>query len=117
MEIKNKVAIVTGSTSGIGRGIAQKLSEAGTNVVINSMNSVDKGNQLASELPHAIYVQGNISVEEDCKKIIAQTIKKFGTIDILVNNAGTPARASSPDVLNIINAAFTETLTTNVVGI
>lgn len=115
-DINGKVAIVTGSTSGIGRCIAQRLSEAGAEVVINSMSSAVQGNQLASELANAIYVQGNIGIEDDCKRIIEQTISQFGKIDILVNNAGIPARSSSSDVLDISNANFAETLNVNVVG-
>lgn len=83
--LENKVAIITGSTSGIGEGIAKMLSYAGAHVVINSVSSVEKGNKLAQELDHSIYLQGDIGIEDDCKQIINETIKHFGRIDVLVN--------------------------------
>jgi ketoreductase RED2 len=113
--LKNKVAIITGSTSGIGEGIAEKLSEAGAYVVINSVHSVNKGKQLADQLPNAIYVQANIGVEDDCKRIVNKTVEHFGQIDILVNNAGQSARVSG-NVLDISNRYFSDTLNLNVVG-
>lgn len=61
-ELKNKVAIVTGSTSGIGEAIALSLSHHDVNVVINSQSSVDKGNALAKSCKNSIYCQGNIVV-------------------------------------------------------
>ena len=113
--LNNKVAIITGSTSGIGECIARMLSHCGSRVVLNSVHSVDKGNQLASELKHSIYIQGNIGIEEDCQRIVNQTIKHFGQIDILVNIAGQSARVLG-DVLDISNDLFSQTLDVNVVG-
>ncbi|MDF1795132.1 MAG: SDR family NAD(P)-dependent oxidoreductase [Coxiellaceae bacterium] len=113
--LKGKVAIVTGSTSGIGAGIARMLSNLGVNVVINSVSSVEKGEKIASELTGAIYVQGNIGIENDCKAIVTRTIEKFGRIDILVNNAGKVIGASKQP-LDISNHDFSETLNLNVVG-
>ena len=113
--LEKKVAIITGSTSGIGEGIAKLLSNAGAHVVINSVSSIEKGNKLAKELNNSIYIQGDIGVEDDCKRIINETIKNFGEIDILINNAGKSARRSG-DVLDISNGYFSETLNINVVG-
>ena len=87
-DLNKKVAVITGSTSGIGEGIARMLSQAGTSVIINSVRSVKKGQALAQELGNALYVQGNIGVEADCQRVIAETIQHFGRLDILVNNAG-----------------------------
>ena len=90
--IANKVAIITGSTSGIGEGVAKMLSLQGARVVLNSVSSIEKGNALAKELNDAIYIQGDIGKEGDCKRIISDTVGHFGQIDILVNNAGKSAR-------------------------
>ena len=114
--LENKVAIVTGSTSGIGEGIAQLLSNNGVKIVINSVQSIEKGKKLASELKNAIYIQGNIGVEEDCKRVVEETINHFGQLDILVNNAGQTMLPKSDDVCDISNADFSHILDTNVVG-
>jgi ketoreductase RED2 len=114
-DLNKKVAVVTGSTSGIGEGIARMLSQAGTYVVINSVSSIEKGRTLAQELGNAMYVQGNIGVEADCQRIIAETTKRYGRLDVLVNNAGQSARISG-DVLDMSNEYFSTVLNTNVVG-
>ncbi|MCP3680530.1 MAG: SDR family oxidoreductase [Gammaproteobacteria bacterium] len=113
--LESKVAIVTGSTNGIGEGIAKMLSSLGVHVSINSVSSIEKGNKLSKELNQSIYIQGDIGIENDCKRIVNETIKKFGRIDILVNNAGKSAFRTG-DILDISNDYFTETLNINVVG-
>ncbi len=113
--LEKKVAIVTGSTSGIGASIAQMLSDAGAQVVINSVSSSEKGKRFASKLNHALYVQGDLGQEDDCKRLIKETVKQFGRIDILVNNAGKAIGGSS-DVFDISNEDFSATLNLNVVG-
>lgn len=72
--LQNKVAIITGSTSGIGESIAGMLTYAGAHVVVNSVSSVEKGNKLTQELDHSIYIQGDIGIESDCKRIINVTV-------------------------------------------
>lgn len=111
----NKVAIVTGSTSGIGEAIARILSNSGVNVVINSVSSVEKGEELAESLSNSIYVQGNIAKESDCKNLIEKTIQNYGRLDILINNAGKSFR-SGDDPLDISNEAFSKALDVNVIG-
>jgi ketoreductase RED2 len=115
-DLKNKVAIVTGSTSGIGAAIAKNLSEQGARVVINSVSSVEKGKALEKELANSVYCQANIGVEEDCKRLVETTIKKFGQLDILINNAGMPGRLPTDDLNDISNEIFSNTLNMNVVG-
>jgi ketoreductase RED2 len=63
--LQNKVAIITGSTSGIGEAIARTSSREGTRIVINSVSSRDKGDTLAKEL-QGLYCQADIAIEEDC---------------------------------------------------
>lgn len=113
--INKKVAIITGSTSGIGQGIAKLLSSLGARVVLNSVNSIEKGAMLSKQLGDAIYVQGDIGIEDDCKRIISEAMDHFGQIDILVNNAGKSARYTG-DVMDISNEYFSTTLDVNVVG-
>ncbi|MDF1685106.1 MAG: SDR family NAD(P)-dependent oxidoreductase [Legionellaceae bacterium] len=114
-DIANKVAIITGSTSGIGKAIACMLSHYGVKVVLNSVSSVESGNKLKESLPDAIYIQGDIGQEEDCKSLVAKTIQHFGQLDILVNNAGKSLRTGD-NPFDISNKVFSETLDINVVG-
>ncbi|ENT83342.1 hypothetical protein H714_01592 [Brucella ovis IntaBari-2010-47-871] len=88
-----KTAIVTGSNSGIGLGIAHALAAAGHNVVINSFIDRDEDHALARMLAeehgaNVIYIAADMSKAEDCRNLIAKTVKVFGNSDILVNNAG-----------------------------
>lgn len=114
--LKDKVAIITGSTSGIGEAIARMLSHFGVNVVINSVTSIDKGIALAKELNNSIYCQANIGEEADCKNLVETTINKYGRLDFLINNAGMPGKLETNDLNQITNELFSKTLNANVVG-
>lgn len=89
--LKNKVAIITGGNSGIGFATAKLFCSHGAKVVIaarredENRKTLDALATLGGEI-HA--VQADVSDAEDCKKIVAETIKKYGRVDILVNNAG-----------------------------
>ena len=87
MDIKDKIAIVTGASSGIGLAVAKALSANGVKVVL-AARSVDKLNQISSEMHGAFVVPTDMRKPEDVKNLIDQTLKKFGRIDILINNAG-----------------------------
>jgi len=114
--LQNKVAIVTGSTSGIGEAIARLLSANGVQVVLNSAKSVEQGRALAAEMPGSMYCQANIAVEEDCKNLVDDTIKKYRRLDFLINNAGAVGRLPNDDICTITNELLLETLNVNVVG-
>jgi 3-hydroxybutyrate dehydrogenase len=91
MRLDRKVGIVTGAASGIGLAIAEAFAKEGANVAIADLN--EEGGKKAVEGIQklggdAIFVKTNISKREDCKRLIDETVKRFGRIDILVNNAG-----------------------------
>jgi len=87
-----KVAIVTGSSRGIGRAIAETLARDGATVVINYSKSADAAKQAVDEIVakggKAIAIQADISKVEDVRRLYAETQEKLGHIDIVVNNAG-----------------------------
>ncbi|PLX38553.1 MAG: 3-hydroxybutyrate dehydrogenase [Hyphomicrobiales bacterium] len=90
---KGKTAVITGSTSGIGLGIAEALAAAGCNVVLNSFTDSAEDHALAERLAaqHGVgahYVSADMSDAEACAGLIETAAGKFGAVDILVNNAG-----------------------------
>ena len=104
-ELQGKVALVTGSSRGIGAATARTLAGAGVVVVVNSATSVEAGETLAAELPGASYVQGDIADATQAEALVATAVERHGRLDILVNNAGTTAviphtdfAAATPDV-------------------
>jgi len=92
MKFKEKIALVTGSSRGIGRAIALEFAREGANVVVNSSKTETEGKKVVEEIKNigsdAIYIKCDISKEEQVKEMINKTLEKFGKIDILVNNAG-----------------------------
>ncbi|MFO7872240.1 MAG: SDR family oxidoreductase [Candidatus Undinarchaeales archaeon] len=90
MKLENKVAIITGSTTGIGRGIAELFVKEGAKVVVNSTKQ-EKCEKVASEIKgngEAVGISADVSKEGQVKNLIEKTVEKFGKLDIMVNNAG-----------------------------
>ena len=91
MELKGKTAIVTGSSKGIGEGIARVLAREGANVVVNSRKKADCDDivrEIVAMGGKAIAVAADVSKKSDVTAMAAAAIAQFGAIDILVNNAG-----------------------------
>lgn len=93
---KDKVIIVTGASSGIGLAAAKLFGRAGARVVM-AARSLEKMLSLASEVSSdpekVLCVRCDVSVEADCRRLVDETVARFGRIDILVNNAGISMRA------------------------
>jgi len=92
MRLKDKVAIVTGSSRGIGRAIALLFAEEGAKIVVNYNKSEEQAKNVVDEIikkgSEALAVKCDVSNEKEVEKMVDETVKKFGRIDILVNNAG-----------------------------
>ncbi|MBB6445481.1 acetoacetyl-CoA reductase [Bacillus benzoevorans] len=91
-ELKNKVAIVTGGSRGIGSSIALELAKEGVKVVINYNSNSSAADKMVAEIEEiggeAYAVQADVSKSEDAAKLVQAAVEKFGQLDILVNNAG-----------------------------
>jgi ketoreductase RED2 len=113
-----RVALVTGSTSGIGAAVVRRLAGTGAKVVINSTKSVDVGAAMVAELgaDNAHYVQGDIAVLDDANRMVAETVARFGRLDILVNNAGTTVRIAHNDFETASPDVFRRLFEVNVIG-
>lgn len=117
VELQGMVALVTGSSSGIGEAVARHLSLAGANVVINSSTSVSEGQRVAAALPtDCIYLQADVSNPYQCQGMVDHTVNRFGRLDILVNNAGWTARVEHADLEGLTDEIFRETFEVNVFG-
>jgi 2-hydroxycyclohexanecarboxyl-CoA dehydrogenase len=87
-KLENKIAIVTGAGSGIGRGIAEKLAAEGATVIVGDINTEAARETAAALGNSSIGVSADVTNRESVDAMVAGTVEKFGRIDILVNNAG-----------------------------
>jgi 3-oxoacyl-[acyl-carrier protein] reductase len=91
-KLSGKIALVTGSSRGIGRAIAQRLSREGAAVAINYVSSSDKADEVVAAITSdggtAVAIQADVSGIEGVRQLFEQTLEHFGRLDILVNNAG-----------------------------
>jgi len=111
--LSGRVAVVTGSTSGIGLGIARALAQAGADVVVNGLGDRDEIDFVCAELQHGCstrvaYNAANLMRPEAARALIEETIADFGKVDILVNNAGiqhvSPIESFPPEKYDAIIA-------------
>jgi ketoreductase RED2 len=115
--LDGKVAIVTGSSSGIGEATARRLADLGATVVVNSSSSVEAGTAVAESLPtESLYIQADISDQQQGSRLLAQTVEQFGRLDILVNNAGWTTRVPHADLDALTDDIFRKTFEVNVFG-
>ena len=98
---KDKVIVVTGASSGIGLASARLFGSLGANVVM-AARSLEKMQELSASVSQdpsrVLCVKADVSVEDDCRALMEQTVERFGRIDILVNNAGLSMRAMFADL-------------------
>ena len=98
---KDKVVVITGASSGIGMAAARLFASYGAKLSL-AARSLDRLKALAEELTddrsRILCVKTDVSVIEDCRRLIDETVSHFGRIDILINNAGISMRASFLDV-------------------
>ena len=101
MRLKDKVAIVTGGGSGIGKSISENFAREGAKVVVSSLRVSDAqcvSDSIISNAGQAFAVQCDVSIKKDVQKTVAKAVEMYGRIDILINNAGI-SRACSAENL------------------
>lgn len=117
MKLKDKIAVVTGASKGIGAGIAKALGKAGVTVVVNYESSKSDADEVVNEIQisggKAIAIQGDMSKSGDVKEMFAKIKLEFGTVDILVNNAGVAVFEMIDD---LTEEAFHKQFNLNVLG-
>lgn len=120
MQDERKVALVTGSATGVGAATCRKLAEQGWNVVVNYSRSVEEATRTAKECEKAgaevLMCKANVALDDDCRSIVKQTIKKWGRIDALVNNAGRTRFCALDDLEGLSKQDFLDLYEVNVVG-
>jgi 3-oxoacyl-[acyl-carrier protein] reductase len=120
MDLKNQVAIVTGSATGLGAAVALQLADRGVRVVINYTKSAKEAEETLGAVKakgvDALMAQGDVAIDEDCRRIAKQTFDRWGKIDILVNNAGTTKFADHADLEALNIDDFLNIYKVNVVG-
>src|SRR5262245_43176358 len=98
MLLKNKVAIVTGGNSGIGKAIVLELARQGANIVVDYISHPEAADEVERQVTllgdKAVGVEADVSKVADLERLIAAAVKAFGRLDIMVNNAGIETRTS-----------------------
>ena len=112
----NKVAIVTGASSGIGAASAIQLAEHGWSVIVNYSKSAAEADAVVARCPGAIAVQADVGDDAECRRLAATAIDKWGRIDALVNNAGTTKFVDHADLEGLSSDDFLRIYRINVVG-
>ncbi|HVW07264.1 MAG TPA: SDR family NAD(P)-dependent oxidoreductase [Bryobacteraceae bacterium] len=112
MDLSNKVALVTGGSSGIGRAIAKSLTDAGARVAVTGRDEKKLAEAARALGAHAI--RADVSREEDVLRTYKEVLAKFGDLDILINNAGIGAFRP---LVEMDTAAFERVFATNVTGV
>jgi len=111
MRLENKVAIVTGSATGIGQAIAEKFISEGASVIFSDINGDDS---LISKFGEkALFIKCDVSKSEEVENLINKTIEHFGKLDVMVNNAGIGGLGG---ILDVTNESWDKTIGINLSG-
>ena len=119
MELKTKIAIITGSGGGIGRGIAVELARAGWTIIVNDIGNLEPP-RITLDLVQAAGSDGRIILADitsavDRERLVNETLDAYGCIDLLVNNAGIAPRKRM-DILEVGEQSMNEVLAVNMIG-
>ncbi|MEZ2719704.1 SDR family NAD(P)-dependent oxidoreductase [Niallia circulans] len=120
MELMNKVVIITGAGTGVGRATAVKLAAEGAKVVINYNQSEKEAHKVVNEIKQnggiAIAYKANVANEKEVKELVSQTVQTFGSIDGLVNNASITAQIAMDNLDALTDEIWDSLFSVNVKG-
>jgi 3-oxoacyl-[acyl-carrier protein] reductase len=118
--LQEKVALITGSATGIGRAIALRLAKEGAHIVINYSKSDQEARETQEEVEafgvQSLLYKANVSSEADVRLMIEETIARFGRLDILVNNAGVTNFVDHKDLEGLKDEYWDRVMNVNVKG-
>ena len=114
--MSDRVALVTGSTSGIGAATARRLARDGFTLALHSRRSADAGERMAAELAGASYHQAELADEQAARGLIASVLRHHGRLDVLVNNAGEAVRIPHADLKAATPAVWRRMLDVNLIA-
>jgi len=121
MNLEGRVALVTGSATGIGRAIAERFARADAKVAVNYRASRAPAEELVSQLrsagAKAIAIQADVSKDAEVRTMLAQVEREFGRLDVLVNNAGWSTRVPHRDLDQLTNGIWDKTFDINLYGV
>lgn len=116
-DLKNKVVVVTGASSGLGKAIAQRFAKEGAKVVVDYLSEDENPDLVIEEIKaeggEAAKIQGDVSQEQDVKRMIDFAIETYGTLDIMVNNAGIQAEIPTEE---LSLESWNKVISTNLTG-
>ncbi|MBV9045474.1 MAG: glucose 1-dehydrogenase [Alphaproteobacteria bacterium] len=120
-DLKGKVAIVTGSATGIGAAVAEGLARRGANIVVNYTKSEAEAKETAATVralgSEVRVVQGDVASDDDCRRLAREAMNAWGRIDMLINNAGTTKFVTNHADLDSLSAEdFARIYAVNVIG-
>ncbi|GCE45646.1 SDR family NAD(P)-dependent oxidoreductase [Thermosporothrix hazakensis] len=115
--LDQKVALVTGSSSGIGKAIVQEFAHEGASVVVHYGHNREAAEQVKQEIEsnngHCLLLQADLSDPQQAVQLVKQTVEHYGTLDILVNNAGMEEHGT---ILDVTEEQFERVLSVNLKG-
>ena len=121
MEIAGKVAVVTGSSSGVGRATAELLAELGAAVVVNYNRGAETADEVVAGIRsrggQAIAVQADVRQDADCRRLIQSAVDEFGALHILVNNAGMTHFIAHDDLEAVTDEVWDDIIGANLRGV
>ena len=120
MKLRNKIAVVTGGATGIGRAVCERFAAEGARVVVNFAHSGDAARQVVAEITErggeAVAVQADVAIDDQVRSLMRQTEERYGGLDYLVNNAGWSKRTPHHLLDELTDEIWDRTLNTNLRG-